>query len=265
MVRWFAVMPFRRLVVALLGFEIMMGLVIALVGVTEHPANPDIVWQLALGIPAAVVVIGSPVVLLVLRPWLFRRDINEMLTGAAWAHWQYDQREWKAATYVEHQRERKSSFGQPVAAGAVGAFVAVIGLAMQSDFGSTLAFTGFAMIGTGLVIIAATLVTNAATVARLGRRGDIYVSKLAVYRKPGGYLPLTGPDYVLCDVRFIDAARPPIVRFEARVRRRGGDVAVEPWVDVMVPTGRDDEGRALVERFKTELLPRPGDPAAGAR
>jgi hypothetical protein len=106
--------------------------------------------------------------------------------------------------------------------------------------------------GVGIVGAAAFGATSPAVVARRRKRGDIYISRLGIYRDPGGYMPMFGYGIRLANVA-LRTDPTPYLSFETDVRGRYGST-VESLADVAVPPGREAEARDLVNRLRTEVL-----------
>jgi hypothetical protein len=103
--------------------------------------------------------------------------------------------------------------------------------------------------------LVALVVGNPMRTARRAKRGEIYVSRHGIYRRPGGYTPLdlrSGVRYESVDL--VDRPTPHI-HIEISVRTKGG------WhrktlSDVGVPPGHQDEARSLVAQLRNKVLTR---------
>jgi hypothetical protein len=250
--RLFSIVQFRMIVVLCLGAGVAMSSAIWLLGGTMGWSGNDRAL-LAFGVPGAALLIVIPIVLFAVRPWVYVRDIDDMLGGRAWAHWRYTDREWRAANRLEGRRTRTAALTSALLGLGLGIAVAAAGAAATNrDLRTSLVFAGTLTAGMSLVVLLTVLVTSPATLARRRRSGEIYVSPVGVYRRPGGYTAMIAFGTVLHNVQFVDGD-PPYVRFDALVQSSAGPTK-QRWADVAVPAGRADEARRLVERFRTEVL-----------
>lgn len=263
MLRVFAIVPYRLIMSVTIGITVVFGMSAALAFGSDDDAEPGMTLLIAVWIPlgAAVIVVALTIVLL--RPWVYLRDIAAMPAGNAWAHWTYDEAGWASANAVEATRLRRTAFVGLLFALAASLVLVVVALPLDGEDGSALRFGGGLSAGAALVAIAALGGTSASLVARRRKRGDIYISPMGIYRRPGGYTPLLGYGYRLRDVTLHEADR-TCVHFQVRVDAQSGD---ESWSTVQVPPGREAEARDLVARLRREVLqlPEPTAPDPAAR
>ncbi|GGM82211.1 hypothetical protein ACFFX1_41165 [Dactylosporangium sucinum] len=202
---------------------------------------------------ALVLMIGLMLVLIrfLLWPKRYIDDMDRLAAGESWAQWSYDEAEWKAANKVEAARLRRSLSAARIALG-IAAVLLIIGLLLGFEDGQTFIFVGGIMIvGVGAMMLIVWL-SGAGTFARDGRTGQMSISELGVLRRPGGYSAFapTGP---LKSVEFV-AGRPARVVFTTIQSGRYGARTDYQAADILVPKGREDEARALVARFNSEVL-----------
>ncbi|WP_344863528.1 hypothetical protein [Planomonospora alba] len=251
MIRLFSIVHLRTLLLTSLGGTVVIAVALRLL-LRGWDQGPGAVWLLSLGLPAAVLLVVLLVLATTTRPQEHLREMERMLAGQGWAHWHYDEDAWRAANGVESRRDRRDSYTAALLALAVGLVAAVIGLVAGVDL---FVFAGVLSAGMALVALAAVATAGTALPARGSPRGEIHISPLGVYRRPGGYVALRSLGTRLCGVDLVEAAGgdPAVLRFTAMVQGRGGAVPTR-LADVAVPPGREDEARALVRRFHDEVL-----------
>ncbi|GAA3447160.1 hypothetical protein [Planomonospora venezuelensis] len=119
--------------------------------------------------------------------------------------------------------------GEAHAISALGVFVAV------TAFLYVIAAAGTALLKRGTLL------------ARLRPQGEVHISPVGVYRRPGAYAALLN----LREVDFVDrtGGTPALLRFTGTWRG-------QPWqiADIAVPCGREEEARALARRFRLEVI-----------
>ncbi|MET7393931.1 hypothetical protein ABZS66_10600 [Dactylosporangium sp. NPDC005572] len=233
----------------------VMWLGLALVvGGGDEPVDPS--FHLYLGIAMVAALLITMAVLLwfmfaVLRPQRYIQDMDRLAAGEHWVHWAYDEAQWKAANTVESARVRRG-FGAAQYGLVLGAVVLLIGLLVGGEDGSTFVFVGGVLIVTTCGAMVLMWLSGSATFARDARTGQVSISGLGVLRRPGGYSAFAaiGP---LKSVGFVAGPSPRVV-FTVVQNGRYGAVSDYQTADLLVPAGREDEARALVERFNTEVL-----------
>jgi hypothetical protein len=253
MTRVFAIVPFRMVLVVVISGDIVIGLVLGWLMNSGDAADPGLMKVVSIVIPVAVLVVVVPLVTVLMRPWRYFADMDAMRAGGAWVHWSYDEAGWTTANQVEGRRTRR--FGFIGILGLLGLAVAVllIGLVI-GEGGTDLVYIGGMMSGLAIVAAAAFGGTSPAVMAKRRKRGDIYVSRLGIYRIPGGYTPMFGFGFRLENVALLTEPT-PYLSFEAMVQGRAGPRA-ESLADVAVPPGREAEARDLANRLRTEVLGR---------
>ncbi|MFI6451641.1 hypothetical protein ACIBF6_08790 [Streptosporangium amethystogenes] len=185
-----------------------------------------------------------------LRPQVYLRDMDRMPAGQSWAHWHYDEADWKAANDIERRRDRRNSYTALLVMMAIGLVCVVVGFAASED---TAIFAGALTTAIGLVGMA--IATTTTLMARSRPQGEIYISSLGVYRLPGGYAALHSPGVRLHKVDVVEADDeiPAFLRFTGMVQGRFGETSAK-LAEVAVHSGGEDEARALAQRFQTEVL-----------
>ena len=253
MPRLFSIVVFRMIVILCLGVGVVTSLALWLLARNLGWSRSSDVWLVAFGVPAAGLLIVIPIVLYAVRPWMYLRDMDDMLAGRAWAHWRYDAQAWRAANRMETRRNRRTSFAAALSGLGLGLAVAAVGQAMQDrDARTSLVFAGALTAGLSLLALLVMETTSPATLARFRRRGEIYISPVGIYRRPGGYTAMIGFGVVLRQVELVDGT-PPHLRFITVVQGSAG-ATKQRWADVAVPAGREDDARQLVKRFRTEVF-----------
>ena len=86
--------------------------------------------------------------------------------------------------------------------------------------------------------------------------GEVYISPIGVYARPGDYTPLFGAGLALRAIE-LDESRAPRLRFCGVTVNPGASGIALPTdiVSLAVPRGHEAEARDLVSRFRTEILP----------
>jgi hypothetical protein len=119
---------------------------------------------------------------------------------------------------------------------------------------ATFGWTGGFCVVVGLAVVAAASLGGSGLPARRERTGELWISAIGVLRRPGRYAAFapTGP---LTAVTLV--AGPPMrVVFTTTIS--GSDIATQQHqlADLLVPVGRVEEARALVQRFNAEVVAR---------
>lgn len=213
---------------------------------------PGQVWWIAIGFAGLVVVVILPLLIYMYGDQV--SHIERMLDGGAWAHWTYDQGEWRVANRVEARRNRKSTLGSlkyllPVA--VVGGLIA-LAFPTGSEGRAGLLFAAGLTAGMGLLVSGILMILSTATLARTAKRGEIYFDPVGIYRRPGGFQQLIGFGQVLRRVDLHDGP-PAHLSFECVTMQGSGSTSKASAARVVVPAGRGEEARQLVERFAEAL------------
>ncbi|GAA2360258.1 hypothetical protein [Dactylosporangium salmoneum] len=257
------IIAFRTILLVALGVSVVIGLVawFATNGLegTSRPAG----LVMAIGVPGVGVLLALLLTLLIVKPWYYTRDIADMLAGKAWAHWRYDEAEWRAGNRVEGRRNRGNQYTAGVFVLLLGATMLLCGLGLDDPQArNEMMLAGAASVGVAVVILLVILSMNAHTRARRSPAGDVYISPLGIYRRPGGYTILHGYGTRVHNIELVDGP-PAVVQFDVRVQQRGltdgplvhrYTIQREQATDVLVPAGCEDEARTLLERFRDEIL-----------
>lgn len=230
-----------------LGIAAFLAVISAVTGVAGMS------WALIVFLPLGLLLLLTAMLIVMVQPWRHASDIKAMLAGNAWAHWTYDEAGWQAANRYDERAYKRWVRGTLVAL-AVSVFLLLIGILGGKGAVDVTIFGGIGIFvaSTGLVAL---LVGNPMRTARRAKRGDIYVSRHGIYRRPGGYTPLdlrTGVRYESVDL--VDRPTPHIhieisVRTKASWRRK-------TLTDVGVPPGHQDEARALVAQLRSTVVTR---------
>jgi hypothetical protein len=172
--------------------------------------------------------------------------------GDGWARWQYDETQWREATRIEARHSRQNSRKVTLVVLAVGVLAAFVGsLASRSGWMFLLIGLGFAAIAGYVHLVM--LANDVTTWARTRKTGEVYITKLGIYRFPGGYTPLSNAGYQLRDVTLVGTT-PATLRFE--VERASFLVPRSTLAEVAVPAGHEEEARQAVDRFRSLLATR---------
>ncbi|MGI5184692.1 hypothetical protein ACQEVZ_51395 [Dactylosporangium sp. CA-152071] len=211
-----------------------------------------------LPVAAAMLVVwgmGAFVVLRVMGPQRYVEELAELEAGRGWARWSYDEAQWASAVAAERARQQRLNRPTFVALGVAGGVAVVVALVTEV---STLFAVGF----TGLLVLvgAATWLVlwlgAGGPAARRARAGEVLVGRLGVLRRPGTYAAFA-PAGALTGVELLGTAPMRIVFTATRLARPPWAYWIrEQMADLVVPAGRADEARALVERFHREVLSR---------
>jgi hypothetical protein len=180
-----------------------------------------------------------------------------MRAGSAWVHWTYDAAEWRAANRYDGQRNAFWVHGSLVVLG-LGGLVLLLGFAGGEQAVAVGGMGGFLMF-MALIVLTGSMVADPVRVARRAAQGEIYVSRHGIYRQPGGYTPL---DLRTGTIRYESADlvdRPtPHIHIEVSVNfdpaGTGGSWVRKTLTDVGVPSGHEDEARALVDLLRCHVL-----------
>lgn len=243
--RLFLVVPFRVLVFVFGFFALLILVGGAVLALALH--NPTL-WILPILTDGILLLIAVPLGILLNRPYLY--DIDRMLRGEAWAHWTYDDATWRAANRLEAGREWRSARWPAILPALIGAGFGVYGLGSRQP-----AFTGVGafLAGCGLAVGAAIILGSGTVHARTRPRGEVYITPVGVYRRPGGYTPLFAVGQALRAVRLVPDGDLHYLRFDVARRNKYG-TTVSEGARVLVTPAHIDDARVLVERFNTEIF-----------
>ncbi|WP_433200182.1 hypothetical protein ACQP00_28305 [Dactylosporangium sp. CS-047395] len=251
MTKVFSIEHLRALLLVVLGgfplFGVAMwGLLRLTLGDDGEPGVVTLVNWLVPGTILALMVLTLGITALVMNPGRYLRDYARLADGRAWAIWPYSREEWAAAKQVEAARLRRSLIGLYVTIG-LAVLLALIGLAAGD-----IALAG---VGGVLFVLAAVMLVIAylsSVSLRLADddSGEVRIGAHGVLRKPGRYTALAAGG-TLHAVEVTGA--PARLVFTSAVRGRYG-VQHHKTVDLLVPPGRQDEARALAERFDAEVI-----------
>lgn len=228
------------------------------------PVYAAVIWLLTgagpaaslLPVAAAVLVIwgmGAFVVLRVMGPQRYVEELAELEAGRGWVRWSYDEAQWASAVAAERARRQRLNRPAFVALGVACCVAVVVSLVTEVS-------TPFAVPALMVLVGAATWLVlwlgAGGPAARRARAGEVLVGRLGVLRRPGTYAAFA-PTGALTRVELVGTAPMRIVFTATRL-------AQPPWAywireqmaDLVVPAGRADEARALVERFHREVLSR---------
>jgi hypothetical protein len=249
--RLFSIVPFRRVALILTVLVLLFTGSTAVLVLGRHAAPA--LWAIPASLLAVVLVLVLPLLTLMARP--YRLDIEGMLAETtAWAHWSYDEAQWRAANRLEVRRDLTSIRMPAVVLLGGGAALSLIGLIAG---GSGAAGAGAFVMVAGLGIVSAMALASPGTFARIRSRGEIYLSPVGIYRRPGGYVPLFGLRQTLREVALVGGSSGPHLRFVCTIRqRRQGRIVTmtTEMARVLVPADRLEEAQQLVERFRSEEL-----------
>jgi hypothetical protein len=255
MTGWWANTQFRG---GIAGFGVVTLGTAALLAVAAVVSPSDFPsWRVVVFAPLALFVVLVALLILFLRPWRYSADMTAMRAGHAWVQWTYDEVNWRAANRYDGERNGLWVRGALVAL-AAGVFLTLMALSGDREAAIGGGAFGGMLVFLALTLLAALMAGEPVRVARRAARGEIYVSRHGIYRRPGGYTPLdlsTNIKYESADL--VD--RPtPHVHIEVSVRVNptgyGGDWVRKTLTDVGVPPGHEDEARALVELLRREVL-----------
>ncbi|WP_344617629.1 hypothetical protein [Dactylosporangium salmoneum] len=248
MKRLFSLVHVRTPILGVLGGCLAIAVAIG-AQLVAWDSDPATIWGAAVGVPLAALAVVLPVVVWASQPRLHLDDLDRMLAGQAWAHWRYDEADWRAANEAEARRDRRSAHGAAWMALVVG--LVILGAGLLGVPG--LVSVGAMITGLYLVLIAVVAVAGTGPAARRATTGEIFVSPLGVYRRPGGYVMLFAVGVGLVAVELVEGDV-LVIRFIVQVVNRFGTRRLETAAEVAVPRGHEAEARALVERFRTEVL-----------
>jgi hypothetical protein len=251
MIGWWEYTQYRAGLAATGVVTLLMVVALAVTAVVNPADDPS--WRVVVFAPIVLLLVLVAGMTLTLRPWRYAADITAMRAGRAWVHWTYDEAAWRAANRYD---ERRNAFWVRVALTvmAVGGLVLLIGIPGGHRTMGVSIFGGVIIYAAAIFLPLLTL-GDPRWVARRAARGEIYISRHGIYRRPGGYTPLDlryGTRYDSADL--VDRPTPHIhIEVSLRVNRTGGWTR-KTLTDVGVPPGHEDEARTLVERLRREVL-----------
>ncbi|WP_432986812.1 hypothetical protein [Dactylosporangium sp. CA-233914] len=245
--RLLAVEHVRIQLVMIFGLAPVLGAVFWLL---TGPGPAGDLLPVAAGV-AIVWGIGGFVVLRLTRPQRYLQEMAELEAGGGWVRWSYDEPQWASAVAAERARQWRLNRPAFIALGVVvGVAVAA---ALVTEVSALLAVLG-ALVLTGAAGGLVLWLGGGGPAARRARAGEVLVGRLGVLRRPGAYAAFA-PTGTLTGVELV-AASPMRVVFTATRRTKWGNPIREQTADLVVPAGREDEARALVERFHREAVSR---------
>lgn len=251
MIGWWENAPYRAGVAVAGVITVWIAALLAVVAIGNPSDDPS--WRVVVFAPLVLLLVLVAAFSVVLRPWRYAADITAMRAGGAWVHWTYDEASWRAANRYD---ERKNTLWVRVSltALAVGGLVLLIGIP------GGLRTVGVSSVGGVLVFIAAIFLAlltlgDPGWVARRAARGEIYVSRRGIYRRPGGYTPIDLRHRIRYEsADLIDRPAPHIhIEVSLKVNRVDGWTR-KTLTDVGVPPGHEDEARTLVELLRRHVL-----------
>ncbi|HEX2914723.1 MAG TPA: hypothetical protein VH186_28235 [Chloroflexia bacterium] len=216
-------------------------------------------WIVVIGFVVITLAMIVPLCIVMFGPYL--RDIDRMVAGEAWVHWQYSEKEWQQHVANRNRKSRKEPLIRLSIAAGLGAALALVGLILggKSKDGYSLLFAGLVCVGIALLVMLVLWLVDGGATASKASKGEVYISGLGIYQLPGGYLPLFGYNQVTRNVEFIPGT-PAKLRFDARFRVKDYNLLGTSYNDdqaiaeITVPEGHEAEAQALVERFDTEII-----------
>jgi hypothetical protein len=201
-----------------------------------------------------MVVLITAVFCIGLVVWLGRRysgDMDRLLAGEHWAHWQLTPAE--RERFVTGERTRSHGEARRYLLYSLG--LAIFGALLMWAYTETAtgAAIGFGVLGAaGLLVVLTTWLWGGARPRREATNlDDIYLGDLGIYHL-GRYMPVRGFNLFLTRTDY-QPGDPPVLHFEVGSRTQHGSVRTNE-VRVLVPAGREAEAEALAERFQRELV-----------
>ena len=250
MAGWWANTEFRAGTAA---FGMVTVGIAAFLAVLSAVTEARISWALIVFLPLRLFLLLTAMLIAMVHPWRHAADIKAMLAGNAWVHWTYDEAGWQAANRYDERAYKRWVRGTLVAL-AVSGFLLLIGILGGKRAEDVTIFGGIGLFVASVALVAL-LVGNPMRTAARAKRGEIYVSRHGIYRRPGGYTPLdlrSGVRYESVDL--VDRPTPHI-HIEISVRTRYS------WrrrtlTDLGVPPGHQDEARTLVAQLRNKVVTR---------
>jgi hypothetical protein len=236
-------------VVGVVTVGIAMPLAVAAV------ANPsdDPSWRVVVFAPLVLLLVLVAGLSLVLRPWRYAADITAMRAGGAWVHWTYDEASWRAAN---RYNERRNALWVRVALSvmAVGGLVLLIGIPGGHRTMGVSTFGGVLIFAAACFLPLLTL-GDPGWMARRAARGEIYVSRHGIYRRPGGYMPIDLRYRIRYESADLVDHPAPHIHIEVSVNATSTEVWIRKTLtDVGIPPGHEDEARTLVALLRRHVL-----------
>jgi hypothetical protein len=259
MIGWWENTQYRAGVAAMGVVAVGIATMLAVAAVLHPSDGPP--WRVVVFVPLALLVVLVAGLILMLRPWRYAADITAMRAGHAWVHWTYDEDAWRAANRYDERRNALWVRGSLALMG-LGGFVLLLAIPGSqrtigvSSFGGVLIFVAACFL---TVLMLGEPVRN----ARRAARGEIYISRQGIYRRPGGYMPIDLQNGIRYESADLVDWPTPHIHIEISVQNTGWSSG---WMrktltDVGVPPGHEDEARTLVELLRRHVLN--GSPPAG--
>ena len=158
------------------------------------------------------------------------------------AHWRYDPAEWSAYANREAAYRGREAFRLGLGVTALG--TVLLGFS-EGDWAGGLAVS--AVIG-GIIGVGRWAMARSARASNLSvPAGEVIIAPNAILLN-GRYEVLQDHHFRFGGVRYVETERPPILEFTVTWPTRGG--RTNEQYRVPVPTGREDEARALVDTFR---------------
>jgi hypothetical protein len=227
--------------------------VAAFVAVISAVTGTSISWALIVLLPLGLLVLLTAIFAAAIQPWRHAADIKAMLAGNAWVHWTYDEAAWKAANRYDERAYKRWVRGTLIAL-AVSLFLLLFGILGGKAAVDVTIFGGIGIFVASVGLVAL-LVGNPMRTAGRAKRGEVYVSRHGIYRRPGGYTPLDLRSSVRYEsVDLVDRPTPHIhIEISVLIRyswRR------KTLTDLGVPPGHQDEARVLVTQLRNKVVTR---------
>jgi hypothetical protein len=177
----------------------------------------------------------------------FARDYQRLLAGEHWVRWQTTPQE--RAGFVASERTRARGDARryilyALILAAVGAVV--MWFLTDSATGAAVGFGVLGLIG-AIVVVTTWLWGGARQREEASDIDDIILGELGIYHL-GTYTPVKGFNLFLTRVDYVDEI-PPALSFWIGSRTQHGIVR-QNEVRVLVPAGREEEGRDIAARFR---------------
>jgi hypothetical protein len=252
MTGWWEYTQYRAGLVASGVATVAMAAMLALTAAVNPAEGPS--WRVVVFVPLVLLLAMVAGMILIQRPWRYAADIAAMRAGRAWVHWTYNPGAWRAANSYDQQR---NALRIPIVLTALGfgGFLLLVGILGGQR---TL---GLSTTGGGIAVIAAILLPiltlgDPVWLARRAAKGEIYISRHGIYRRPGGYMSLDPRRNLVYESADLVERPTPHIHIAVLVPAGGGSAMWErkTLTDVGVPPGHEDEARTLVERLRREVV-----------
>jgi hypothetical protein len=260
MIGWWENTQYRAGVAVMGVVAVGIATMLAVVAVLNPSDGPP--WLVVVLVPLVLMLVLVAALILMLRPWRYAADITAMRAGRAWVHWTYDEAAWQAANRYDERRTTLWVRGALAAMG-LGGFLLLLALPGGERT------IGVSTFGGALIFMAACFLTllmlgEPVRNARRAARGEIYISRHGIYRRPGGYTPIDLKNGIRYESADLVDWPTPHIHIEISVQNTGWSAG---WMrktltDVGVPPGHEDEARTLVELLHRHVLT--GSPSDGS-